>query len=361
MSRCYNFSPGPAALPEAVLEQARNEMMDWRGSGMSVMEMSHRGKDFTAISEKAEADFRQLMQIPDNYKVLFMQGGATAQTAMVPMNLLPTGRSADYIDTGIWAQKAIKEAHRLKADIRIAASSEADNFMKTPTFDTWECDKDAAYLHYVSNETIAGVGFDWIPETGDVPLVCDMSSDIMSRPIDVSKFGVIYGGAQKNIGPAGITLAVVREDLIGHADRPMPSVMDYSVAAKSGSMNNTPPTYSWYLAGLVFEWALAKGGLAEIEILNQKKAAKLYDYIDSSSFYRNVVSPESRSLMNVTFLLADDTLESEFLKQAADNQLVNLKGHRLLGGMRASIYNAMPEAGVDALISFMKEFERTKV
>ena len=361
MSRCYNFSPGPAALPESVLEQARDEMLDWRGSGMSVMEMSHRGKDFTAISEKAEADFRQLMQVPDNYKVLFMQGGATGQTAMVPMNLLRAGQSADYIDTGIWAQKAIKEANKLGANIRIAGTSEADNFMKTPTFDTWECDSDAAYLHYVSNETISGVGFNWIPETGDVPLVCDMSSDILSRPIDVSKFGVIYGGAQKNIGPAGITLAVVRDDLIGHADHGIPSVMDYSVAADSGSMYNTPPTYSWYLAGLVFEWALSKGGLTAIDTLNQKKAAKLYDYIDNSSFYSNVVSPESRSLMNVTFLLADDSLESEFIKQAADNQLVNLKGHRLLGGMRASIYNAMPEAGVDALIAFMKEFERAKV
>ena len=361
MSRCYNFSPGPAALPEAVLEQARDEMLDWRGTGMSVMEMSHRGKDFIAISGKAEADFRQLMQIPDNYKVLFMQGGATAQTAMIPMNLLPNGRSADYIDTGIWAQKAIKEAKQLGANFRIAATGEADNFMKVPSFDTWDCDSDAAYLHYVSNETIAGVGFNWIPETGDVPLVCDMSSDILSRPIDVSKFGVIYGGAQKNIGPAGITLAVVREDLIGLGSGPIPSVMDYSVTADKGSMYNTPPTYSWYLAGLVFEWALAQGGLSAIAANNQKKAGKLYVFIDSSSFYRNVVSLESRSLMNVTFLLADDSLESDFLKQAADNQLVNLKGHRLLCGMRASIYNAMPESGVDALIAFMKEFERTKV
>ena len=358
MSRCYNFSAGPAVLPEPVLEQARDEMLDWRGSGMSVMEMSHRGKEFTAISEKAEADFRQLMQIPDNYKVLFMQGGATAQTAMIPMNLLTAGRSADYLDTGIWAQKAIKEAKRLEANIRIAGTSEADNFMSTPTF---ECDSDAAYLHYVSNETISGVSFNGIPNTGDVPLVCDMSSDIMSRPIDVSKFGVIYGGAQKNIGPAGIALTVIREDLIGLADKPLPSVLDYSVAAANGSMYNTPPTYSWYLAGLVFEWALAQGGLTAIAEKNQQKAAKLYDYIDNSSFYRNIVSPESRSLMNVTFLLADDSLEAEFLKQAADNQLVSLKGHRLLGGMRASIYNAMPEAGIDALIAFMKEFERAKV
>jgi phosphoserine aminotransferase len=344
-----------------VLEQARDEMMDWRGSGMSVMEMSHRGKDFTVISEKTEADFRQLLQIPENYKVLFMQGGATAQTAMVPLNLLPEGQSADYVDSGIWAQKAIKEAKRLEANIRIAASGEADNFMKAPAFDTWDCRDDAAYLHYVSNETIAGVGFHSVPDSGDVPLVCDMSSDILSRPIDVSKFGVIYAGAQKNMGPAGITLAVVRDDLLGKASRPIPSVMDYAVAAKSGSMNNTPPTYAWYLAGLVYEWALAQGGLAAIATSNQKKAAKLYDYIDASSFYRNDVSVESRSLMNVTFLLADDSLESEFLKQAADNQLLNLKGHRLLGGMRASIYNAMPEAGVDALIAFMQEFERAKV
>ena len=361
MSRCYNFSPGPATLPVEVLEQARDEMVDWRGTGMSIMEVSHRGKDFIAVSDKAEVDFRQLMQIPDNYKVLFMQGGATAQTAMVPLNLLRTDQSADYIDTGIWAQKAIKEAQRLDANIRIAGSSEADNFMKTPTFDTWDCDSNAAYLHYVSNETISGVEFDWIPETGDVPLVCDMSSDILSRQIDVSKYGVIYGGAQKNIGPAGITLAVVREDLLGISDRPVPSVMDYSVAAKTGSMYNTPPTYSWYLAGLVFEWLLERGGLEAVEVVNRRKAAKLYECIDSSSFYSNTVSPESRSLMNVTFLLADESLEAEFLKQAAENQLMNLKGHRIVGGMRASIYNAMPEEGVDALIAFMKEFERTKV
>ncbi|RVU83931.1 3-phosphoserine/phosphohydroxythreonine transaminase [Leucothrix sargassi] len=361
MSRCYNFSAGPAALPDAVLEKARDEMLDWRGTGMSVMEMSHRSKEFIEISDKAEADFRALLKVPKNYKVLFMQGGATAQTAMVPMNLLAAGRSADYIDSGAWAQKAIKEAQRLDANIRVAGSSEADDFLKMPSFDTWDCDANAAYLHYVSNETISGAAFHEIPEAGDVPLVCDMSSDILSRPIDVSKFGVIYGGAQKNIGPAGITLAVVRDDLLGISGHSMPSVMDYAVTAKSDSMYNTPPTYSWYLAGLVFEWALEQGGLDVISERNHRKAAKLYDYIDSSSFYSNKISPESRSIMNATFSLADDSLEGEFLAQAAENQLKNLKGHRMLGGMRASIYNAMTEAGVDALIAFMKEFERAKV
>ena len=359
MSRCYNFSAGPAVLPEAVLQQARDEIMDWRGTGMSVMEMSHRGKDFMSIADRSEAALRQLLQIPDHYKVLFLQGGATTQFSMIPMNLLQPGGSADYIDSGIWAEKAIKEARRIGGTVRIAASSEAQNYQQMPEFSSWDCDKNAAYLHYTSNETISGVEFKGAPDIADVPVVCDMSSNILSRPVDINKFGLIYAGAQKNIGPAGLTIAIVRDDLIGKAAPNVPSMMDYSVYANNDSMFNTPPTYGWYLAGLVFEWLLEQGGLSAMEARNEQKAAKLYSYIDESEFYRNIVSPDSRSLMNVTFLLADDAKESEFLSQAADNQLVNLKGHRILGGMRASIYNAMPEAGVDALIEFMKEFERT--
>ena len=359
MSRCYNFSAGPAVLPEAVLRQARDEIMDWRGTGMSVMEMSHRGKDFMSIADRAEMALRQLLQIPDHYKVLFLQGGATTQFSMIPMNLLPAGASADYIDSGIWAGKAISEVQRIGGNVRIAASSEAQNYMQMPAFSSWDCDKNAAYVHYTSNETIAGVEFAGTPDIADIPVVCDMSSNILSRPVDINKFGLIYAGAQKNIGPAGLTIAIVRDDLIGKAPPNVPSMMDYSVYAENDSMFNTPPTYGWYLAGLVFEWLLEHGGLDAMEVRNQRKATKLYSYIDGSEFYRNIVSPESRSMMNVTFLLADESKESEFLSQAAEHQLVNLKGHRILGGMRASIYNAMPEAGVDALIEFMKEFERT--
>lgn len=361
MSRCYNFSAGPAVLPEAVLQQARDEIMDWRGTGMSVMEMSHRGKDFMSIADRAEVALRQLLQIPDHYKVLFLQGGATTQFSMIPMNLLPRGASADYIDSGIWAGKAIKEARRIGAEVRVAASSGAQNYMQMPAFSDWDCDESAAYIHYTSNETISGVEFRGEPDIADVPVVCDMSSNILSRPVDINKFGLIYAGAQKNIGPAGLTIAIIRDDLIGKAAQSVPSMMDYSVYAKHDSMFNTPPTYGWYLAGLVFEWLLEQGGLSVMEVRNQQKADKLYAYIDSSEYYRNVVNPESRSIMNVTFLLADESKESEFLSQAADNQLMNLKGHRDLGGMRASIYNAMPEAGVDALIEFMKEFERANI
>lgn len=360
MSRCYNFSAGPAVLPEAVLEQAREEMLDWHGTGMSVMEMSHRGKDYMGIAEKAEADLRELLKIPANYKVLFMQGGATSQFAMVPMNLLPIGGSADYIDTGIWAEKAIKEA-RILGDVRVAASGEAQSYRQVPDFAGWQCDENAAYLHYTANETIAGVEFHQVPDANGVPLVCDMSSNILARPVDVSQFGLIYAGAQKNIGPAGLTIVIVRDDLIGHARPATPTMFDYEVYAKNDSMYNTPPTYSWYLAGLVFEWLKQQGGLDAMAATNQRKASKLYDFIDQSDYYRNVVAKDSRSWMNVTFLLDDAAREQAFMQEAAAHQLVNLKGHRLLGGMRASIYNAMPEAGVDALIAFMKEFERTSV
>ena len=360
MTRVFNFSPGPAVLPEAVLNRARDELADWHGSGMSVMEMSHRGKEFIAIAEKAEADLRELMAIPANYKVLFLQGGASAQFAMVPLNLLRGKKSADYINTGEWSKKAIKEARKF-GGVNVAATSEATHFSTVPPQKDWKLDPDAAYLHYTPNETIGGVEFSFVPQTGNVPLVADMSSTILSRPVDVTKFGLIYAGAQKNIGPAGLTIVIVREDLIGGAAPNTPSVLDYKVHADNGSMYNTPPTYAWYMAGLVFEWLKAQGGLQAMATLNERKAQKLYAYIDASSgFYKNPVEKHSRSWMNVPFTLKDAALDEEFLKGAKAAGLVQLKGHRSVGGMRASIYNAMPEAGIDALIAYMQDFMKKK-
>ncbi len=359
MSRVYNFSAGPAALPQAVLEQARDEMLDCHGSGMSVMEMSHRGKDFMSIATKAEADLRNLMAIPDNYKVLFLQGGASSQFAMVPINLLNGKTSADYLLTGQWSKKAIAEAKRY-AEVTIIADTTESKFTTVPDANSLQFNADAAYVHYTPNETIVGVEFPYVPQTGDVPLVADMSSTILSRQIDVSQFDVIYAGAQKNIGPAGLTIVIIREDLIGHAMPSMPAMMDYKTHADNGSMYNTPPTYSWYMAGLVFARILEQGGLSAIEAMNQRKAEKLYAAIDSSAFYTTPVDVECRSWMNVPFILANAELDAGFLQQAASNGLTSLKGHRSVGGMRASIYNAMPEAGVDALIDFMQEFERTQ-
>ncbi len=357
MNRVFNFSAGPAMLPAAVLKQAREEMLDWRGTGMSVMEMSHRGKEFMSIAEQAESDLREVMSIPDNYKVLFLQGGASAQFAAIPMNLLQGRGQADYVNTGAWSKKAIAAARKY-CDVNVVASSEDNGFTGIPEFDGWALNSDAAYLHYTPNETIGGVEFHWIPESGDAPLVADMSSTILSRPIDVSRFGLIYAGAQKNIGPAGLTLVIVREDLIGDADPALPDVLNYSLQAKAGSMLNTPPTYAWYLAGLVFKWIKDQGGLDVVAEVNRRKAEKLYRAIDESDFYANPVEPQSRSWMNVPFTLARPELDGQFLEQAAAAGLVTLKGHRSVGGMRASIYNAMPEAGVDALIDFMREFER---
>jgi phosphoserine aminotransferase len=359
MSRVYNFSAGPAVLPKEVLEQAQAEMLDWNGSGMSVMEMSHRGKAYMSIAAKAEADLRQLMAIPDNYKVLFLQGGASSQFAMVPINLLGDKKSADYMNTGQWSKKAISEAKRF-GNVNVIADTTSSNFTTVPDAASLKFDPAAAYVHYTPNETIVGVEFPYIPETGDVPLVADMSSNILSRQIDVSKYGVIYAGAQKNIGPAGLTIAIVREDLIGHANPAMPTMFDYKTHADEGSMYNTPPTYSWYLAGLVFAHVLKQGGLSAMEAVNKRKAEKLYRTIDDSDFYSNPVAVNCRSWMNVPFILANADLDAAFLEQAAANGLTTLKGHRSVGGMRASIYNAMPEAGVDALIAFMKEFERTQ-
>lgn len=360
MSRIYNFSAGPATLPLAVLEQAQQEMTDWHGAGMSVMEMSHRGKEFISIAEKAEADLREVMAIPEQYKVLFLQGGASSQFAMVPLNLMGSVRKADYFDTGAWSAKAIKEAARY-GHVNIVASSKEQSYSTVPDRELWELNENAAYVHYTPNETIGGLAFDSEPDTGDVPLVADMSSTILSGPIDVDKYGIIYAGAQKNIGPAGLTIVIVREDLVGIAGANTPAMMDYGIHAKAESMYNTPPTYAWYIAGLVFDWLLKKGGLAAMAEVNERKAGALYDCIDNSGgFYSNPVDKAYRSLMNVPFVMADSSLDADFLAGAAEAGLVQLKGHRSVGGMRASIYNAMPEEGVNALVSFMREFQKQK-
>ncbi|NEV63754.1 3-phosphoserine/phosphohydroxythreonine transaminase [Thiorhodococcus minor] len=357
MARVYNFSAGPAMLPEPVLAQARDEMLDWQGSGMCVAEMSHRGKEFMSIAAQAEADLRELMSIPDNYKVLFLQGGASSQFTAIPMNLLHGGESADYISTGSWSKKAIAEARRY-CGVHIAATTEDTKFTRAPAQAELDLSADASYVHYTPNETIQGVEFSDIPETNGKPLVADMSSTILSRPIDVSKYGLIYAGAQKNIGPAGLTIVIVREDLIGQPINGTPTMLDYKVQADNDSMYNTPPTYAWYLAGLVFQWLKGKGGLSAMGEINARKAKRLYDCVDASSFYQNPVDPTSRSWMNVPFTLASADLDETFLKEAKAAGLTTLKGHRSVGGMRASIYNAMPEEGVEALVSFMHEFER---
>ncbi len=357
MNTVYNFSAGPAVLPRPVLERAQAELLNWHGSGMSVMEMSHRGKEFISIAEQAEADLRRLMQIPDNYKVLFLQGGAHTQFAMIPLNLAAGGQAVDYVDTGDWSLKAINEARKL-AKVNVVTSSKDSCYTTIPAIEQWRFDPDAAYLHYTTNETIRGVEFNYLPESGDVPLVADMSSDILSRPLDISRFGLIYAGAQKNIGPAGLTLVIVRDDLIGKASAATPSMLNYQLYADYDSMYNTPPTYAWYLAGLVFQWLLEQGGLAAIAQKNQRKANKLYAAIDASDFYHNPVDPSCRSWMNVPFTSPDPALDKLFLAETAAAGLLGLKGHRLVGGMRASIYNAMSEAGVDALIDFMQDFEQ---
>ncbi len=356
MSRVYNFSAGPATMPQWVLDRVRDELRDWGGTGMSVMEMSHRGEAFASIAAQAQSDLRELLGIPDHFKVLFLQGGATAQFALVPMNLLSQGVGADYVITGVWSEKALAEARRY-GEVHVAADSRASRFTTIPAPEKWSLRPGSAYVHYTPNETIHGVEFHWIPEVGEVPLVADMSSTLLSRPLEVERFGLIYAGAQKNIGPAGLTLVIVREDLLGHAFPDTPTVFDYQVQADHDSMYNTPPTFAWYVAGLVFQWLREQGGLEAMAEANRRKAEKLYRTIDSSGFYRNPVDPGCRSWMNVPFVLKDPSLDVMFLKEAADAGLVGLKGHRSVGGMRASIYNAMPEAGVDALIDFMRDFE----
>jgi phosphoserine aminotransferase len=356
MTQIFNFSAGPAVLPKPVLERAQAEMLDWHGSGMSVMEMSHRGKEFTGILEKTEADLRQLLAIPANYKVLFLQGGAIGENAIIPMNLL-NGKSADYVVTGSWSKRSVQDA-KVYGQINIAASAEADNFTHVPSFSKWQLNPDAAYVHYCTNETINGVEFVDVPDTNGVPIVADMSSHILSRPIDVSKYGVIYGGAQKNIGPAGLCLVIVREDLLEQASPLTPAVFHWKTQAENQSMINTPPTYSIYIAGLVFEWLLAQGGVEAIEKVNIAKANLLYDYVDQTEFYYNPIEPAYRSRMNIPFRLRDEGLNEAFLKAADARGLLQLKGHRSVGGMRASIYNAMPIEGVQALVAFMQEFEK---
>jgi phosphoserine aminotransferase len=356
MTRVFNFSPGPATLPEPVLRKAAEEMLDWHGSGMSVMEMSHRGKEFISIHAEAESLLRELLGVPANYKVLFMQGGAIGENAIVPMNLIGKSGKADYINTGEWSKKSIKEA-KTYGKINVAASSEAGNFTAIPKQSEWKLDPEASYVHICSNETIGGVEYHWTPDTGKVPLVADMSSNILARPIDVSKYGLIYAGAQKNMGPSGVTVVIVRDDLLGHALPITPSAFNYQLQAENDSMYNTPPTYAIYIAGLVCKYIKEQGGLKAMEAHNKAKAAILYDFLDNSAFYRNPVAKEDRSLMNVPFKLKDDALDEAFLKGAQAKGMIQLKGHRSVGGMRASIYNAMPIEGVKALVQYMKEFE----
>jgi phosphoserine aminotransferase len=355
--RVFNFSPGPAVLPEPVLRTAAAEMLDWHGSGMSVMEMSHRGKEFIGIYEKAQADLKDLLAIPANYKVLFLQGGAVAENAIIPMNLVAGRSVADYVNTGEWSKKSIKEARKY-CTVNVAASSEDRNFTYVPSPSAWKLSPDTAYVHVCTNETIGGVEYQWTPDTGPAPLVADMSSHLLSRSVDVAKYGVIYGGAQKNAGPAGLTLVIVRDDLLDRALPITPSAFHWKEQAAADSMVNTPATYSIYIAGLVFEWLKEQGGVTAIEKKNIAKAKLLYDCLDGTRFYLNPVRKEDRSRMNVPFKLHDESLDEAFLKGAKERGMIQLKGHRSVGGMRASIYNAMPIEGVQALVDYMREFER---
>ncbi|MFH1094250.1 MAG: 3-phosphoserine/phosphohydroxythreonine transaminase [Candidatus Omnitrophota bacterium] len=357
MARVYNFSAGPAILPQEVLKKAAEEMLDYKGCGMSVMELSHRGKEFIQIFQDAEADLRQIMNIPDNYKVLFLQGGASLQFAMVPLNLGGKNKKADYVNTGEWSKKAIKEAKKY-LDVKVVASSEKDNFTYIPKLDAKSFSHDADYFYIVTNNTIYGTVYKEIPETGDIPLVADMSSNILSEPVDVSRFGLIFAGAQKNIGPAGLTVVIVREDLIKGVAGNVPTLLDYKTHAEAESMYNTPPCYAIYIAGLVFDWIKKKGGLKAMQKCNQEKAKILYDYLDASRLFSSPVQKDSRSLMNIPFVTGGDELDDKFIKQASEKGLKTLKGHRSVGGMRASIYNAMPVEGVKALVAFMQEFEK---
>lgn len=355
--RAYNFCAGPAALPTPVLERAQQELADWHGRGLSIMEMSHRSSDYVAVAHKAETDLRTLLNIPDNYKVLFLQGGASLQFSAIPLNLLGKNARADYVHTGIWSEKALKEAQRYGDINVIEAGRTIDGKFAIAPQREWHLSDNAAYLHYVDNETIGGLQFDFIPES-NAPLVADFSSSILSAPLDVSKFGIIYAGAQKNIGPAGLTIVIVREDLLDQARSDIPSILKYSDQAKNDSMVNTPATFAWYLSGLVFEWLLEQGGVAAIQQVNLQKARLLYDYIDQSDFYANPIALQNRSIMNVPFTLKDTNLEKIFLKEAEGVGLLNLAGHRSVGGMRASIYNAVPLEGVQALVAFMQEFAK---
>ncbi len=356
MARIFNFSAGPATLPDPVIERARAELPDWQGLGMSVMEVSHRGSDFIEFTERADSNLRALLSVPEDYEILYLPGGATLQFASVPLNLTAPGDTVDYVVTGSWGKKAVSEAERY-AQVNIAADASTDGFRSIPDPSGWKVSPEAKYLHYTPNETIVGVEFHFVPDVSAAPLVADMSSTILSRPVDVSRFGVIYAGAQKNLGISGLAILIVRKDLIGRARRETPGVIDYATMAGADSMWNTPSTFAWYIVGLTLDWLSSQGGLSAMAERNERKAAKLYAAIDGSSFYDNPVEPAARSWMNVPFTLAASGLEGRFLAESAAAGLANLKGHRLVGGMRASIYNAMPEAGVDALIAFMRDFE----
>lgn len=357
MERIYNFSAGPATLPKEVLEKAAAEMLDYQGCGMSVMELSHRGKEFSKIIEQAETLLREIMSIPKEYKVLFLQGGASLQFAAVAMNLMVKNKKADYVHTGEWTKKAIAEASKF-GTVNVIASSEKDNFTYIPTLDPVNFSKDADYFYIATNNTIYGTVYAEIPQTKNIPLVADMSSNILSEPIDVKKFGLIFAGAQKNIGPAGLTIVIIREDLVGKAPENIPTLLNYKTQVENASMANTPPCYAIYIAGLVFEWIKQRGGLKAMQEINQEKAAILYDYLDRSNLFRSPVKKTYRSLMNVPFVTGNEETDKKFIAQAASRGLKTLKGHRTVGGMRASIYNAMPIEGVKALVNFMEEFEK---
>lgn len=357
MNRAYNFCAGPAAIPEPVLHKAKDELLNWGDSGTSIMEMSHRSEEFQEIARMAEQDLRDLMHIPDDYKVLFLQGGASSQFAVIPMNLLRGKKTADYVRTGVWSHKAVEQA-KVYCEVNVVADTMDKGYNYIPEFSTWSLNPDAAYIHYAANETVGGVEFFWIPESGNVPIVADMSSNILSRPMDVSRFGVIYAGAQKNIGPSGITVVIIRDDLLGNALPSTPIPFNYTIQAQDASLYNTPPTFAWYLTGLVFKWLKAQGGPEGIAVINERKAKKIYDVIDATDFYVNLVAPDCRSWMNIPFQIHERSMDSLFIKEAAEHGLVNLNGFRSVGGMRVSIYNAVPEDAVDALIVFMKDFEK---
>ena len=357
MSRIYNFSAGAAMLPETVLRTARDELLDWHGIGMSIAEVSHRGEEFKKVVEESEHDLRELLAIPESYRILFLQGGARLQFSMVPMNLMDKYKAAVYVDSGIWSQQAIEEAKRY-CDLHLAASAKSFHYMTLPDQATWNIPKNAAYLYYVDNETVNGMEFPFIPAT-ILTLVCDMSSNLLSRPFNISRYGLIFACAQKNIGMAGLTIVIIREDLLNRNPLPAtPSFLNYALHAKRNSLWNTPPTFAWYIAGLVFKWLKKEGGVFALAKRNERKAKKLYDAIDKSNFYHNMINPKYRSRMNVVFTLVDENLNSLFLKKSMENGLANLKGHRFIGGMRASIYNAMPESGIDTLVDFMQWFEK---
>lgn len=357
MSRIYNFSAGAAMLPEAVLRIARDELLDWQGIGMSIAEVSHRGEEFKKVVKESEHDLRELLTIPESYRILFLQGGARLQFSMVPMNLMGEYKVAVYVDSGIWSQQAIEEARRY-CDLHLAASAKNFRYTTLPNQATWDIPKDAAYLYYVDNETANGIEFPFVPATS-LTLVCDMSSNLLSRPFNISRYGLIFACAQKNIGMAGLTIVIIREDLLNRNPLPAtPNFLNYALHAKENSLWNTPPIFSWYIASLVFKWLKKEGGISVLAERNERKAKKLYNTIDNSNFYRNTIDPKYRSRMNIVFTLADENLNSLFLKKSMEDGLANLKGHRFVGGMRASIYNAMPESGIDALIGFMQWFEK---